>query len=159
VFIELVLRLARHRERAGERDLDRTIGIAAQERDIAHLDRAQPADRADDARHHDGAARPAAHFRGIVEINPRERRRKPVRIAFAADLAIGDNVDAGTFHVADRQNRRIVLRLFEPGLGHPPQLLSTHPHRRQVDQLVAVDQPLRLRIAADDGGRDQSFCH
>jgi hypothetical protein len=71
--------------------------------------------RARDARHDDGAAGASAHGRRVVEIDPREGGRKAVRVALAADLAVGDDVDAGALHVADRKARRIVLRLFEPG--------------------------------------------
>ena len=117
VFVVFVLGLARHRERAGQGDLDLAIGVAAQELDIAHFDRPQPADRADDARHDNGSARPPADSRRVVEVDPGECCRKAVRIAFAADLAVGDDVDAGAFHVADREHRRIVLRLFEKGAG------------------------------------------
>jgi hypothetical protein len=89
-LVELVLGLARHRERAGERDLDRPGRVGAQEFCVAHLDRPQPADRADDARHHDGAAGASAHGRRVVEIDIREGGRKAVRVAFAADSAHPD---------------------------------------------------------------------
>src|SRR5438876_8261041 len=45
------------------------------------------------------------------------------------------------------------------GFGTTPQLARTHPHRRQMGQLVAVDQPVRLRIAADRGGRKKGLGH
>jgi len=83
VPVELVLGLARHRERAGQRDLDPPVGVGAQEFDIAHLD-GPPPDRARDAWHHDGAAGAPAHRRRVVEIHARERGRKAVRVAFAA---------------------------------------------------------------------------
>jgi len=79
VLVKLVLGLARHCERAGQGDLDPALGVGAQELDVAHLDRPQPADRLDDARHHDGAAGAPAHGRRVVEIDPREGRRKAVR--------------------------------------------------------------------------------
>ena len=143
----------------GKRDLDFAVGVGAQKFDVAHLDRPQPADRADDARHDDGAAGAPHDVRRVVEIDPRKCGRKTVRIAFAADLAIGDDVDPGALHVADRQPRRIVLGRFEPGLGHPPQFLGAHPHRSLMGQLVAVDQPVGLRIAADHGGRKKGLGH
>jgi hypothetical protein len=107
----------RHCERAGQGDLDHAVGTGAQEFNVAQLDRPQSADRAHNARHDDGAARTPAHFRGIVQIDPGGRRRQTVRIAFAADLAIGDDVDAGALHVADREPGRVVLCRFEPRLG------------------------------------------
>ena len=71
------------------------VGVSAQKFDIADLDRPQPADRLDNPRYHDGAAGAPAHGRRGVEINPREGRRKAIRIALATDLA-GDDVDPGT---------------------------------------------------------------
>jgi hypothetical protein len=58
----------------------------------------------------DGAAGAPHDGRRVVEIDPREGGRKAVRIALAADLAVGDDVDPGALHVADREPRRIVLR-------------------------------------------------
>jgi hypothetical protein len=48
----------------------------------------------------------------VVEVDPREGGRKAVRIAFAADFAVGDDVDASALTVADREPGRIVLCLF-----------------------------------------------
>jgi len=110
VLVELVLGLARHRERAGQGDLDLAVGVGAQKFDIAHLDRPEAPDRADNPRHDDGAAGAPHDGRGVVEIDPRQCRRKSVRVALAADFAIGDDVDAGALHVADREPGRIVLR-------------------------------------------------
>jgi len=124
-----------------------------------HLDRPQPPDLADNARHHDCAAGAPHDGRGVVEIDPRKGGRKAVRIAFATDLAIGDDIDPGAFHVADREPRRIVLCCFEPRLGHPPQLLRAHPHRSLVRQLVAVDQPVGLRVASDHRRRKKGLGH
>ena len=70
VLVELVLGLAGHRERAGQRDLDRMVGVGAQEFDVAHLDRPQPADRPDNPRHADGAAGAPHDLRRVVEIDP-----------------------------------------------------------------------------------------
>jgi hypothetical protein len=52
-----------------------------------YLDRAQPADRARDARYDDGAAGAPHDRRRVVEIDPRERGRKTVRIALARRYA------------------------------------------------------------------------
>jgi len=49
--VVIVLRQLGHRERAGNRDLDRTIGVRAQELHIAHGDRTQPPNAPDDPRH------------------------------------------------------------------------------------------------------------
>ncbi len=45
VLVVLVDGLLRHRERARQRDLDRTIGIRAQELHVAHFDGRTPLDR------------------------------------------------------------------------------------------------------------------
>jgi hypothetical protein len=70
VPVELVLGLARHRERAGQGDLDPSIGDGAQKFDVAQLDRAQPADRARDARHHDRAAGAPRTVAGLSRSTP-----------------------------------------------------------------------------------------
>ena len=42
---------------------------------------------------------------GVVGVDAFERGRKAVGIAFAADFAVGDDIDAGALHVADRDDR------------------------------------------------------
>ena len=37
--------------------------------------------------------------------------------------------------------------------------LRAHPGRQPVHQIVPVDKPLRLRIAADDGGGQHGLAH
>lgn len=56
----------------------------------------------------------------IIEIHAVERRRKPVRVAFAPNFAIGDDVEARPFLIAYGQNGRVVLRLLEPFGGDAP---------------------------------------
>ena len=72
------------------------------------------ADRAGDARNDTAPPVPPGR---VVEIDPRQRRCKAVRIAFAADFAVGDDVDPGVLYVGDREPGRIVLSGFEPRLG------------------------------------------
>jgi uncharacterized protein (DUF433 family) len=84
-----------------------------------------------------GAAVAPAHCRGVVEIDPRKGRGQPVRIAFAADLAIGDDVDAGALHIADREPSRIVLGTFE--LGPPP-----YSQRRSALSLLSTARKASL---------------
>ena len=57
---------------------------------------------------------------GMLGVDAIEREGKTVRIAFAPDLAIADDVDAGAFHLADRDDRGIVLRLLAPRFGNAP---------------------------------------
>ena len=57
VAVMVVLGLAAHGERPRHRRLDLAVGVGAQQRDVAHLDRVAPPDLADDARHRHLAAR------------------------------------------------------------------------------------------------------
>ena len=71
------------------------------------------ADFPDHARHRRRMARTRGDDRGIVAVDPFQRGRKTVGVAFPPDLAVGHDIDAGALHVADRDNGRIVLRLLE----------------------------------------------
>src|SRR5581483_11667767 len=44
----------------------------------------------------------------------------------------------------------IVLRFLEEALLDPPKLARAHPRRKAPGELLAVDQPFGLRIAADE---------
>ncbi len=92
---------------------------------------------------------------GVVEVDALERGREAVRVALAPDLAVADDVEAGVFLRADRDQRRVVLRLGEVLGRDAPELLRAHARREAAGELGAVDQPLGLREAADDGGGKQ----
>ena len=49
---------------------------------------------------------------GVVQVDPVERGGEAVGVALAAHLAVGDDVDAGAFHVADGDQGGIVLRFL-----------------------------------------------
>src|SRR5208337_3064816 len=147
--IKVVLRLLAHREGAGRRHLDFAIRVAAQEFQILDLDRVLATDLADDARNGIGMAGAVEGDAGIVDVDPFERRREPVRTAFAPDFAVGDDVQPRLFLQFDREHRRVVLRLGEIRLGDPPQLLRPHAGRKAAGELGPVDQPLGLRVGAD----------
>jgi hypothetical protein len=53
------------------------------------------------------------------------------------------------FQVLHRQAGRVVLRC-QPRLRHAPEVTRAHARRKARAEAVAVDQPLRLRVAADD---------
>ena len=72
----------------------------------------------------------ADHLAGVVDVDAVERGGEPVRVALAPDLAVRDDVDAGALHVADRDERSVVLRLLEECLGHAPQVAHPHPRDR-----------------------------
>ncbi len=92
VLVVVVLRLLRHGEGAGHRDLDRTAGLAAQELDVAHLDRPRPPDRPDHPRHGARLADAIELRAGVVDVDAVERGREAVRVAFPPHLAVGDDV-------------------------------------------------------------------
>ena len=86
----------------------------------------------------------------MLEVDPGERVREAVRVALAADLAVGDQIDSGPFHVVHGQDGRIVLSLFEMLRRDPPELAGERARRQAFGETLAVDQPVRLRIAPDD---------
>jgi hypothetical protein len=146
----VVLRLLAHRERAWKGDLDPPVRVRAQELHVAHLDRSRPADGPDDARHGVLLAGPVERDPGVVEVDPLELVREPVRVALAPDLAVGDHVDPCALLVANRDQGRVVLRLLKVRLVDPPQLPCADARRQPAAERLAVDQPVRLRIAADN---------
>ena len=89
---------------------------------------------------------------GVVVVDAVERGGEAVGVAFPAHLAVGDDVDAGALHVADRQQRGVVLRLRQIGLRHAPQLVHAHPRHRVLEH-GAIHQPVGLWVAAHNGGR------
>ena len=153
IVIEVVLSLLRHGKRPGHGHLDRAIRIGAQELHVANLDRMLATHLADNARHRIGMTGAVESRTGIVDVDPFERGREAVGIAFTPHLAVGDDVETGALLVADRQPRCIVLRLVEPFGRHPPQFARAHPRRKAPRQILAVDQPVRLGIRPDQRGR------
>src|SRR6185437_14090538 len=76
-----------------------------------------------------------------------------VGIAFAANLAVGDDVDAGFFEIVNREPRRVVLRRFALRLGDAPHLRCADAWNA-LGRLV-IDKPGRLRIGTNDRGGDK----
>ncbi len=91
----------------------------------------------------------------IVDIDAVKRSGEAVGIAFAPHLAIGDDVDPGVLLLANGDQRGIVPRLLEELLVDAPQLLRAGARREAPGQLGTVDQPIRLRVRADQRGRQQ----
>ena len=77
---------------------------------------------------------------GVVKVHPFERGCESVRVAFAADLAVGDDVDPGALQVADRNDRGVVLRLLEVLGCDPPDLQRARSNSRWSN-------PHQVRIA------------
>jgi hypothetical protein len=158
VRVVVVLGLLRHGERPGNGDLDPALGDRTQELDVANLDRGRAADGA----RHPGdrilVTRAVQGDAGIVEVDAVERRRESVRVALAPHLAVGDHVDACALEVLDGESGGVVLGLLEEGLRHAPELARPYARRQPVSEALAVDQPARLGIAADDR-REQGITH
>src|SRR5690242_14637767 len=154
-FVEIVLRLLAHGERAGHGHLDPAISVRAQELHVVDLDRMLAADLPCDARHGVGVPRAVERRAGIVDVHPLQCRGEAVGVALAAHLAIGDDVQAGFLLGADREQRRIVLGLREKRLGDAPQFFRAHARRKAPGESLAVDQPLGLRVASDQGRREK----
>ena len=155
VLVELVLHLLRHRERAGQGDLGRAGRVLDEERRVVDLDLALAADFAGDPRDRGRAAVGADHRAQALGIDALQRQREIVRIAFAPHLAVADDVDADPFQLADREDGRVVLRLLQVRRRDAPDLVRMDARHPMLFQRAAVDQPVGLRIAADDGGGDQ----
>src|SRR5919109_1510345 len=107
--------------------------------------------RTDDARYYGARAGAVDGRAGVLDVDAGERGGEAVRVAFAPHLAVGDDVDAGRLHVANREQRRVVLRLLELFGRHAPDLGRAHA-RHLGAELGAVDEPVGLRVAPDDGG-------
>src|SRR6267378_8250885 len=105
-------------------------------------------DLADDARHRIGTARAVQRGAGMVDIDAFERGGEAVGIAFATDLAVGDDVEAGPLLRPDGEQRGVVLRPGEMRLGNPPQLFRAYAGRKAPGELFAVDQPFGLGITS-----------
>ena len=125
---------------------------------MARLDGSRPPDRADHPRDGVLVTGPVERDPRCVEIDAVERRREVVRVALAAHLAVRDDVDSGLLHVTDGETGRVVLRLLEERLRHTPELPGPNARRQPVAESLAVDEPVGLRIAPDDG-RLQSHSH
>jgi len=129
----------------------------AQELHIAHRDRTQPPNAPDDPRHERRLAGAADDGARIIEVDTFERGRKPVEVALAPHLAVRHDIDAGALLIANGNQCGIVLCLLERLGSDPPQLAHPDPRRRIRGEHRPVNQPVRLRIRADERCRKQ-FC-
>ena len=87
-------------------------------------------------------------MRGIVEIDSFERCGETIGIAFAANFTVGDDIQAGAFLGAYREDGGIILRLFEEFGRNTPQIGGADAGRQAVRKLGAIDQPIRLGIGS-----------
>ncbi len=153
--VVIVLGLLGHGERARHGHLDGPVGIGPQEPDILDAHRVAPPDRAHDARHVDRLAAAVLGLAGIVQVDAVQRGGEVVGVALAANLAVRHDVQAGALLVLDGDARGIILRFLEPGLRDPPELQRPRSRGELLGQLVAVDQPVGLRVAANDGAGEK----
>src|SRR5207237_6127079 len=140
---------------AGDGDLDRAVGMGAEKRDVPYLDGVGPADRANDARNRIRAPGAARGNAGVVNVESVERIRETIGVAFAPHLTIGQHIETEALLDVDRQARRVVLRFLKPALVHTPEVAHAEARRRYLAEPAAVDQPVGLRKAADDGSRKE----
>ena len=91
--------------------------MRAQKLQVVDLDGMLAPDLADDARDRIGVPGAVERDAGIVDVDPFERGGEAVRIALAADLAVGDDVEPRLLLRLDREHGRVVLRLGEIGSG------------------------------------------
>ena len=152
--VVVVLRLLRHRERAGQRHLDGLVGVRFEERDERSFDGCATAHRPDDARHRNRLSGAVDCFAGPVEVHAVERVREQIRVALPAHLAVCHHVDARADLIEQRDERRVALCFFEM-LGRR----ATTPSRARAAAVARrvgpVDQPIRLCVAADQHHRQQ----
>ena len=116
-------------------------------------------DRAGDTRHLAGFTRPAGDDGEVFDIDSAQRRGETVRVAFAADFAVGYDINPGLFHVADGDDSRIVLRISQERLGNAPDIMRPDTRRSPAHQNFPIHKPVRLRIAADDGRGEKRKRH
>ena len=105
-------------------------------------------------RHRRAAADPVdASRRRRSVVDAVERVGEVVEVALATDLAVGDDVDPGPLLVVDGQQRRRVERLVELlGRRSATRRRRGCAARPSRPAAIVIDQPRRLRVAADDGG-------
>src|SRR5690349_7597428 len=96
-------------------------------------------DPADDSRYRIRMAGAIERRPRIIEIHSLEGRGEAVRVTLAPDLAVGHDVETSVLLGANREQRRVVLRLFEERLRDTPELLRAHPRRKAAGELCAID--------------------
>jgi hypothetical protein len=89
----------------------------------------------------------------VVDVDALEGGGEAVAVGLAQHLAVGDDVEAGLLLGPDSQDPGVVLGLLQILRLDPPQLQSAHPRREPAGELGPVHQPVRLGIAAHQGGR------
>src|SRR5689334_119328 len=91
----------------------------------------------------------------VLEVHALQRGRESIRVALAPDLTVRDDVDARPLHVQDGKPGRVILGLLQQLRREAPNLEGSGPRRQPAAKERAVDQPVRLWIAADDRGLEE----
>jgi len=89
----------------------------------------------------------------IFTIYAFKNRGKPVGIALPAYLAVSDDVETRSLLIADCEQGSVVLCLLESFRSDAPQLTCPHTRWEARRKLGAIDQPVGLRIRANERGR------
>ena len=90
----------------------------------------------------------------MFRVDSVERGGETVGVAFAPLLAVGDDGKPGALLVANGQDGGVVLRGFKLVRRDPPEIFGANA-RHVFRQSFPIDQPIRLRIRADKGGRNE----
>src|SRR5688572_18005743 len=90
----------------------------------------------------------------LFQVNPVQGRGEAVRVAFAPDLAIRDDVEPGFFLRPYGYQRRVALGFLEIRLRNAPQLPGAYPRRQAACKPGSIDKPFRLWIASYERGRE-----
>jgi hypothetical protein len=131
------------------------VGIGPQELHVVDADRVTAADPAGDPRHEHRLAAAIERLSRIVEVDAVQGGGEVVGVALAADLAVRDDVEPGALLVLNGDPRGVVLGFAQVRIVDAPQLLRPRTRRKAPGQLGAVDEPVGLGIAADDGAGKQ----
>src|SRR5262249_36404313 len=151
VLVGLVERAIDPGHRPGKRHLHRAVGVRLGEAEVVDGCRTAASDLASDAWHHARLMAAAIHvlLRLVDEVDTVPRPRHVEDEAFAALLAIGQEIEADLLLLAQRYDRGIVLRLA--------QLIALEPEGDAV--ALGMGEPYRAREASNAGGRDRSEFH
>src|SRR5215472_843930 len=84
----------------------------------------------------------------MIQVEAVKRGSEAVRVTFAADFSICDDVETCRFLLADGQQRGIVLRLLKPWRRDAPEFCGTNSRRHLMPEFLAIDQPLGLWVAS-----------
>jgi hypothetical protein len=125
---------------------------------IAQLDRMLAPDLSGHARNRNRLAAAVECRAVIFDVDTFERSGEPVGIALAPLLTVCNDVEAGAFLVLDRENCCLVLSGFERFRIDQPEIVHPDP-RHHLREPRAIDQPIRLRIGANERGRKELGWH